>query len=65
MVDLASCCFQGCRGCNIFYGLFPTTVDNPVDNDMYVAIPNLANKAFKEEVCDNCSISSQLELNED
>lgn len=22
MVDLASCCFRGCAGCNIFYGLF-------------------------------------------
>ena len=66
MVDIASCCFRGCSGCNIFYGLFSTPVENPVDNDMHIVNTSLANKIFKDEVCDNCSInSSQLGLNED
>lgn len=28
MVDLGSCCFQGCAGCNIYYGLFKNKEDN-------------------------------------
>lgn len=23
MVELNECCFRGCSGCNIYYGMFP------------------------------------------
>lgn len=23
MVELSECCFRGCSGCNIYYGMFP------------------------------------------